>query len=73
MYTPPFSPFSYNGDYPDGEEPTCDICGRAQDDSPNILPKMREFEADWNGETGNHALCENPSGARQVGHARKRA
>jgi len=57
-YQPPFSPYSYNGDYPDGEEPTCDICGRAMDDSPNIMPKMREFEADWNGETGNHLLCE---------------
>jgi hypothetical protein len=38
--------------------PRCDICGRAEGDSPNILPKMRPFEADWNGETGNHASCE---------------
>jgi len=39
-------------------EPTCGICGRGEDDSPNILPKMRPFEADWNGDTGNHRLCE---------------
>jgi hypothetical protein len=38
--------------------PRCDICNRAEDDSPNVLPKMREFDADWNGETGNHVSCE---------------
>ena len=38
--------------------PQCDICGRAQDDSPYIMPKMRAFEADWNPETGNHLTCE---------------
>lgn len=38
--------------------PTCDVCGRGEQDSPNILPKMRPVEADWNGETGNHRLCE---------------
>ncbi len=39
-------------------EPTCDICERSMFDSPNILPKMREFESDWNGETGCHRSCE---------------
>lgn len=38
----------------DEEEPRCDICGRPQNDSPNTL----SYEADWNGETGNHTSCE---------------
>lgn len=55
MYNPPFSKVSYNKDYPDGEEPTCDICGQAMDDSPSGLTSGE----DWNGETGNHISCEN--------------
>jgi hypothetical protein len=35
-------------------EPTCDICARREDDSPNRL----SIEADWNPETGNHESCE---------------
>lgn len=35
-------------------EPTCDICGRGEHDSPNVMP----YEGDWNGETGNHRYCE---------------
>lgn len=38
------------------EEPICDICERGMHDSPWILDP--ELEVDWNGETGNHALCE---------------
>lgn len=58
QYKPPFSKVSYNKDYPDGEEPTCDICGRAQDDSPNVFNYGAMSELDWNGETGNHKYCE---------------
>jgi hypothetical protein len=47
-------------------EPTCDICGRGQYDSPNILPKMRQYEGDWDGETGNHLICEQNAGMKMV-------
>jgi hypothetical protein len=36
--------------------PTCDYCGRAQGDSPNVL--RDDQPADWNPETGNHRTCE---------------
>lgn len=39
-------------------DPICDICNRSRSNSPNILPKMREFEADWDGYTGNHKTCQ---------------
>jgi hypothetical protein len=41
-------------------EPTCDICGRHMEDSPNIWRDSdgRMIETDWNGETGNHKTCE---------------
>lgn len=39
--------------------PTCDICGQAEGNSPNMARSNGEqFEADWNGETGNHVTCE---------------
>lgn len=36
--------------------PTCDICDRAQGDSPNATPA--DQPSDWNGDTGNHLTCE---------------
>ena len=36
--------------------PCCDICGRAEGDSPNVL--RDDQPADWNPETGNHLTCE---------------
>ena len=52
--------------YYDPETPCCDLCGRAQGDSPWSLPL--DQPADWNGETGNHAACEEyvPSVLRTV-------
>ena len=41
--------------------PVCDICGRAQGDSPNVL--RDDQPADWNPETGNHRTCDNPGQA----------
>ena len=42
------------------DEPICDICGRGMTDSPNVMHYGPATEADWNGETGNHAYCETP-------------
>ena len=38
------------------QQPTCDVCGRAQGNSPNVL--RDDQPGDWNGETGNHLSCE---------------
>jgi hypothetical protein len=49
------------GIYDDEPEPTCDICGRAQGDSPGqFAPSVyaRPYPEDWNGETGCHVYCE---------------
>lgn len=55
-----------NGCGPDcihDDGPRCDICARRMDDSPAGFA-----DADWNGETGNHATCEldgdAPNGSR---------
>jgi len=38
--------------------PTCDICHRGMNDSPNVFDYGPATEDDWNGETGNHKYCE---------------